>query len=293
MYVLGNEREVVLIAPVEIPECYDHIKQGVVLLLSPLAFRLVFFAFEYIVVMGLLIYAYGPVYPYRKRGKKLLVFFAALFRELGLYFVRFKINDFLWGCAEYRVVTACLVLLTGQHNLWQEENDVFCRLAIAIPDILECISATFPQDKIIIYRLWAQKSSLLDKKSTEIVEKLKEYYHLSEETVENIKNNKNTKIDINKYVDKDFLFTWPNTTLKETTHNFCEGLKSQIAILVDGTVIPCCLDDEGKISLGNIFAEDLATILNKDKTKKIIKGFQGNKCVEKLCQSCQYKNRFK
>ena len=153
--------------------------------------------------------------------------------------------------------------------------------------------STFPQDKIIIYRLWAQKSSLLDKKSTEIVEKLKEYYHLSEETVENIKNNKNTKIDINKYVDKDFLFTWPSSTCEEPTHNFCEGLKSQIAILVDGTVIPCCLDDEGKISLGNIFAEDLATILNKDKTKKIIKGFQGNKCVEKLCQSCQYKNRFK
>ena len=152
--------------------------------------------------------------------------------------------------------------------------------------------SNFPQDKIIIYRLWAQKENKLDEKSTEIVEKLKEQYRLSTETVEKIKKEKNTKIDINKYVDKDYLFEWP-TVSNDKTNGFCEGLKSQLAILSNGTVTACCLDDDAIINLGNIFEEDLKDILEKDKTQKIIEGFRDNKCVEELCQSCYYKNRFK
>ena len=159
-----------------------------------------------------------------------------------------------------------------------------------LDDLFEVVSF-FSQEKIIVYRLWAEKSSKLSLRSTKIVEKLKKYYHLSTEIVENIKNNKNTKIDINKYVDKALLFKWP-TVDKNITHNSCEGLKSQLAILSDGTVTACCLDSDGKINLGNIFEEDLTTILNKEKTINIIKGFQNNKCTEKLCQSCLYKKRF-
>ena len=159
-----------------------------------------------------------------------------------------------------------------------------------LDDIFTAVSL-FPQDKIIIYRLWAQKENKLDEKSTIIVEKLKDYYHLSTEVVENIKENKNTKIDINKYVDKDYLFSWPKVS-NAKSNGFCEGLKSQIAILSNGTVTACCLDDEGLINLGNIFEEDLKEILEKEKTKKIIEGFRDNKCVEKLCQSCYYKKRF-
>ena len=156
--------------------------------------------------------------------------------------------------------------------------------------LFEAVSV-FPQEKIIVYRLWAEKSSKLSLRSTKVVEKLKKYYHLSTEIVENIKNNQNTTIDINKYVDKAPLFKWP-TVDKNITHNYCEGLKSQLAILSDGTVTACCLDCDGKIKLGNIFEEDLTTILNKEKTLNIIKGFQNNKCTEKLCQSCRYKERF-
>ena len=158
-------------------------------------------------------------------------------------------------------------------------------------DILKATSL-FPQDKIIIYRLWALKENKLDEKSTKVVEKLKEYYHLSTEAVEKIKKEKNTKIDINKYVDKDNLFKWP-TVSNDKSNGFCEGLKSQIAILSNGIVTPCCLDDEGLNNLRNIFEENLKDILEKEKTKKIIEGFRDNKCVEKLCQSCYYKNRFK
>ncbi len=158
-------------------------------------------------------------------------------------------------------------------------------------DIFKAVS-NFSQDKIIIYRLWALKENKLDEKSTEIVEKLKEHYCLSTDVVEKIKKEKNIKIYINKYVDKDNLFKWPTVTSNKS-NGFCEGLKSQIAILSNGIVTPCCLDDDGLINLGNIFEEDLKDILEKEKTKKIIEGFRDNKCVEKLCQSCYYKNRFK
>ena len=73
------------------------------------------------------------------------------------------------------------------------------------------------------------------------------------------------------------------------TEGSCLGLKTHIAILSDGTVIPCCLDSGGVINLGNIFKEDLDVILNKDKTKNIINGFNNNKLCEELCQKCGFK----
>lgn len=160
-----------------------------------------------------------------------------------------------------------------------------------LDNILNSISL-FPQEKIIIYSLWAQKSNKLDEKSTIIVEKLKDYYHLSTKDVEKIKTQKNIKLAKNVYLDKNTLFTWPKIN-EEKNNGSCKGLKDQIAILSNGIVTPCCLDGEGIINLGNIFTEDLKSILTKEKSKKIIKGFQENKCVEKLCQSCSYKNRFK
>ena len=60
----------------------------------------------------------------------------------------------------------------------------------------------------------------------------------------------------------------------------------------DGTVIPCCLDANGIIDLGNIFKESLDDILNKQITKEIISGFQNNKAVHPLCNKCDFRERF-
>ena len=57
----------------------------------------------------------------------------------------------------------------------------------------------------------------------------------------------------------------------DKTNGFCEGLKSQIAILSNGIVTPCCLDDDGLINLGNILEEELTDILEKEKTKLCIR----------------------
>jgi radical SAM protein with 4Fe4S-binding SPASM domain len=71
------------------------------------------------------------------------------------------------------------------------------------------------------------------------------------------------------------------------------GLRTHIGILVDGTVVPCCLDYNGKLKLGNIFEEDIKTIINSPRAKKIKIGFLNNQKVEEMCQHCNFYDRIK
>lgn len=68
----------------------------------------------------------------------------------------------------------------------------------------------------------------------------------------------------------------------------CLGLKDHIGILVDGTVVPCCLDSAGVISLGNLQTEEIEDILKKDRTQNILQGFACGKKVESLCKKCNF-----
>ena len=150
-----------------------------------------------------------------------------------------------------------------------------------------------PEETIIIYRLWTLKDGNLDKKSTTIVEKIKMYYKLSPETVNKIISDKNIKISPRIYVDKDNEFIWPDETNGNESTGFCKALKTQIAILCDGTVVPCCLDSNGCIELGNIYHQSLDEIVNSGKFKLLKKSFQERKITEKLCLNCTFKKRFK
>ena len=148
------------------------------------------------------------------------------------------------------------------------------------------------QDTTVIYRLWTLKEQELDEKSTIIVDKIKKFYDLSIETVEKIKNEKNIKISSTIYVDKDYEFIWPEITSHKSV-GYCYALKTHIAILVDGTIVPCCLDANGQIPLGNIFSTTLENIINCEKYKKLKKSFQDRKPLERLCQSCTFKEKWK
>ena len=73
---------------------------------------------------------------------------------------------------------------------------------------------------------------------------------------------------------------------------FCYGLRDQIGILCDGTVVPCCLDHDGDLALGNLLETDLETILNSDRARTIYQGFQHRFAAEELCRKCGYARRF-
>ena len=142
----------------------------------------------------------------------------------------------------------------------------------------------------IVYRLWTLNNGNLDEKSKEIVNKISKYYKLSPETVEKIKKENNIKISTIIYVDKDNEFEWPAIT-DHNSCGFCYALKTHIAILVDGTVIPCCLDSNGVIDLGNIYTQSLEKIINSNRYQNLKKSFQDRKPCEELCKSCTYKER--
>lgn len=108
-----------------------------------------------------------------------------------------------------------------------------------------------------------------------------------------LNDGKNTKIKDNLYLDFESEFKWPDINDQKCGEvGTCYGLRTHIGILVDGTVVPCCLDTDGIMSLGNIFESNLKTILDTSKCKAIKQGFLDRKLVEPLCQRCHYISRF-
>ncbi|WP_312712672.1 SPASM domain-containing protein, partial [Proteiniclasticum ruminis] len=70
------------------------------------------------------------------------------------------------------------------------------------------------------------------------------------------------------------------------------GLKDQVGILTDGTVVPCCLDGEGIINLGNISEQSFFSILSSERAVNLAEGFSRRIAVEELCRKCGYRKRF-
>ena len=90
-------------------------------------------------------------------------------------------------------------------------------------------------------------------------------------------------------------FDWPDMNAPERDPDcdmFCYGLRDQIGVLVDGSVVPCCLDSEGILSLGNLFECELDEILSSPRARAIYDGFTRRRAVEELCRKCGYARRF-
>ena len=89
-------------------------------------------------------------------------------------------------------------------------------------------------------------------------------------------------------------FAWPDLGAEEGDASvFCYGLSDHFGILSDGTVIPCCLDSEGDIPLGNVLEDPLAKILASPRAVSIREGFKQRCAKEELCRKCGYARRFK
>ncbi len=94
--------------------------------------------------------------------------------------------------------------------------------------------------------------------------------------------------------DKVFLgmaqhFDWPDLNKSERyTEGFCYGLRNQIGIQANGDVVPCCLDSDGNMVLGNIHHSSLQDIFEGERAQAIYTGFTHRKAVEPLCRTCGY-----
>jgi radical SAM protein with 4Fe4S-binding SPASM domain len=89
-------------------------------------------------------------------------------------------------------------------------------------------------------------------------------------------------------------FDWPSLVHAPDygERGTCYGLRDQIGVLSDGTVVPCCLDGEGTVALGNLHRTDMETILNEPRTQAMLTGFHQGRLTEPLCRHCGYARRF-
>lgn len=140
-------------------------------------------------------------------------------------------------------------------------------------NIFDSIDELIKNKTYISLRLW-----LKNKYTNEIINVLNKKYKII-----------NNKVNDYLYINYDKEFIWPDLNNDYYSEKgTCYGLIDHIGILVDGTIIPCCLDSKDIINLGNIYNDNLKEILKKDRVNNIIKGFKGNKKLEELCKHCKF-----
>lgn len=140
--------------------------------------------------------------------------------------------------------------------------------------------------KIVVYRLWNQGGA--DAKNAEILAAMEHFFPKPWQ-----EDRRGIRIGEKVFLEYGDKFDWPDLAAPEGSQRvFCYGLRDQIGVLCDGTVVPCCLDHEGNLALGNLFEEELAFILETPRAKAIFDGFTDRTAAEELCRKCGYARRF-
>ena len=140
--------------------------------------------------------------------------------------------------------------------------------------------------KLIAYRLWNQGGQ--DEKNAEILATMVKFF--PEPWAQ---ERRGTRIGERVYLEYGDKFDWPDLSAADGGEGvFCHGLRDQLGVLCDGTVVPCCLDHEGDIALGNLFTQSMEEILETPRAKAIYDGFSQRKAAEELCRKCGYARRF-
>lgn len=144
----------------------------------------------------------------------------------------------------------------------------------------------------IAFRLWNLESED-EKENAAILERLRSEF---KPPWTDIRNGTGKRIAKNIYLEFAPHFEWPDMNIPDVISSednaFCYGLRDQIGILCDGTVVPCCLDSDGALPLGNLFESDLDSILASPAAKAIYDGFSRRRATAPLCRKCGYAKRF-
>lgn len=137
------------------------------------------------------------------------------------------------------------------------------------------------------FRLWNLKQGQKNAENEFLLRMLEKEYHMTEQIQNEWIKGNGCKLSENIFLQQSFAFLWPDKNGKEQFYEgSCFGLKDHIGILSDGRVVPCCLDCEGDLTLGNLKEMALSDILEGGRVKVMKKGFQQKKRVEKLCRTC-------
>ena len=170
-----------------------------------------------------------------------------------------------------------------------EGNEGASGLDAYISHAARACAALAEQGVICAFRLWNEGGK--NEKNSQIFDLL------SREFGKNIADipldvRGNRKLGQRLYLESAEKFDWPDMAAEEGGVEFCLGLRQQAAVLCDGTVVPCCLDGEGHIALGNLFTQPFDEILNSPRARAMVEGFSRRHPTEELCRRCGYARRF-
>ncbi len=169
------------------------------------------------------------------------------------------------------------------HSFEGNDNNAFKRYVYELAEFAKCAA---DNGVIVVFRLW--NKGFDGGKNDTALTFLKEF--ISGDWSD---NSRGIRIRDKIFVEMGERFEWPDSEAEIKGDRFyCYGLRDQFGILSDGTIVPCCLDSDGIIALGNIFNEDINTILNSKRATDISDGFRCGKASEELCKRCGYAQRF-
>jgi len=139
------------------------------------------------------------------------------------------------------------------------------------------------------FRLWNSGVATSVQFNALCMEAIASEFKKEKETLCKVAKDSGVKLAEHIFLQTAPRFEWPDgdKTRSDTTKT-CYALRDQVAILTDGSIVPCCLDADGAMTLGNIFQDDLLEVLQRERAQKIKKGFENHTITEDFCRSCGF-----
>lgn len=171
-------------------------------------------------------------------------------------------------------------------SLHSFEERIDEKAAQSIVSLAEFAKTAAAEGVTVVFRLWNRGFDGGNNVTAEAILRR----HIPGEWAENTRG---VRIRHKLHLEWGERFSWPDSNARAQGDSFfCYGLRDHFGILSDGTVVPCCLDSDGVIALGNIFTEELDEILNSERARKMVEEFNCRRASEELCKRCGYAQRF-
>lgn len=216
-----------------------------------------------------------------------------------------QIKEILQCCQERNIY----VNLTTNGTLLKQQKEVLCtsgirQVNISLHSFPEHEQRQYLQDVLttgeliaasgthVNYRLWSiQENGQLSEETMQLLHYVKEHYNVI--VTEEPKRMQRLELGDHLHLHFEDVFAWPSLEVnKISERGRCLGMKTMCGILSNGDVVPCCLDSKGDVCLGNIFKQPFLEIIQSERVKQMLEGFEKQRLVEPLCQHCGYRTRF-
>lgn len=190
-----------------------------------------------------------------------------------------------------------------QLSLHSHESNAWGELSEYMDQVMRFSTQAAGKGTCMVLRLWNQGG--MDRENEEVMRLIEKYVPKPwKERPDGF------RLCDNLYLEFDRKFEWPGgggkaasddsdgkqeesdgkleaSPSKSKQEYFCKALIKQIGVLSDGSLVPCCLDHDGDVILGNLFHQSLEEILASPRAQALVEGFRHHAATEPLCQSCE------